>query len=261
MPISYTLRLQTERPVQPETRHLHGLACVLFESAGSDEHAAPDKPFTVWPLTHMPGAGDTVWELRASWLPDHPPAAAPTVGAAVRLGAAGCEVTGVDCRAVRLAALAEGPPIGRAHLRFRSPTFFVRDGADMITPDVRLILGSYRRRWNASLPGGHALRIDDDTWRALARRAAFADFNLTTARMDTGHGRERTGFVGTAILRLSRDATQEERTAFSALVRFAPYAGTGGQTTHGFGATELVIGPAAASGERPRSVDRRVSTP
>lgn len=112
---------------------------------------------------------------------------------------------------------------------------------DTVVPDPRLIAGSWRRRWNASLPDGDPLAIGDEEWSATHRLLALAAFDLRTENRDTGHGRERAGFTGTATLRLARGAPEAVRKIFGTLVRFAEYCGTGAQTTHGFGATTVSI--------------------
>lgn len=71
----------------------------------------------------------------------------------------------------------------------------------------------------------------------LSRLLSLGAFNLRTELRDTGHGRDRLGFAGTATLQLAGNAPAVSRKAFGALARFAEYCGTGAQTTHGFGAT------------------------
>jgi len=106
-----------------------------------------------------------------------------------------------------------------------------------VVPDPRLILGSHQRRWNEALPEGSSLRIDDELWQRLHRAVRLDAFDLHTAEMDSGRGYRRAGFVGTATLQVAREAPVDVRSAFAILVRYAPYCGTGAQTTHGFGAT------------------------
>lgn len=110
-------------------------------------------------------------------------------------------------------------------------------------PDPRLIAGSWRRRWNATLAEGDLLRIDDGAWRETHRAIALTAFDLRTQRMDSGRAYERAGFTGTATLRLGRDTPAAAGAIFGALVRFAEFCGTGAQTTHGFGATRVRVPP------------------
>lgn len=125
-------------------------------------------------------------------------------------------------------------------MRFGSPTFFAQNGTDVVVPDPRLIAGSWRRRWNASLPATDPLVIGDDAWRDMHRLLRLAAFDMRTSARDSGHGRERGGFTGSATLRLARGGAAGGPAGAAALARFAEYGGTGAQTTHGFGVTSLV---------------------
>lgn len=238
MPVAVSIRLQAGTPVRPDTRWLHGLACALFEGGDQAVHDGKDKPFTVWPLRPVPDVGQT-WDLRAAWLPGHPPPATVAAPAQLRLGPVTCQVAEITHRLVTHATLAAGSPVTRGRLEFSSPAYFAHNGTDVVLPDPRLILGSYRRRWNASLPENDDLVIGDETWQQTHRSATLTEFDLRTARMDSGHGRQRTGFTGTATLRVSKDTPAMARAAFGTLMRFAEFCGTGAQTTHGFGATRV----------------------
>jgi CRISPR-associated endoribonuclease Cas6 len=239
MPTLIEARLRSDRPLRPDTRQLHGLACALFEGSEAAGHDGQDKQFAVWPLRPDPGPADQAWAFCGAWLAGGPPPAGTVAPAQVRLGSAGCQVPEITHRSVTHAALSAGPPVTAARLEFCSPTYFSQNGSDVVLPDPRLIAGSWRRRWNASLPDGHALGIDDSAWREFHRAIRLASFDLRTRRMDSGRGHERAGFTGTATLRLGRDAPGAARAVFGALVRFAEFCGTGAQTTHGFGATRL----------------------
>jgi CRISPR-associated endoribonuclease Cas6 len=137
------------------------------------------------------------------------------------------------------AQLAAGPPIRHATIELHSPTYFSENGTDVVTPDPRLIAGSWRRRWNASLPDDNPLVIHDEQWRDLNRVLRMTAFHLQTQKMDSGRGRDRTGFTGTLVLALNGDVTSDTSQRFAALTRFAEFSGTGAQTTHGFGATSV----------------------
>jgi CRISPR-associated endoribonuclease Cas6 len=241
VPTLIEARLRAARPLRPDTRQLHGLACALFEGSESAGHDGQDKPFAVLPLRPSPGPPEQVWTFCAAWLPGGPPPAGAIAPAQVRLGSVSCQVTEITHRSVTRAALTAGPPLGTAQLVFCSPTYFSQNGSDVVLPDPRLIVGSWRRRWNASLPEGDPLGIDDDAWRETQRAIRLASFDLRTQRMDSGRGHERAGFTGTATLQLSRDAPAAARAVFGALVRFAEFCGTGAQTTHGFGATRVSL--------------------
>jgi CRISPR-associated endoribonuclease Cas6 len=122
---------------------------------------------------------------------------------------------------------------------FTSPTYFSQNGTDTVQPDPRLIAGSWRRRWNTSLPDESPLAISDEDWSATHRLLTLAAFDLRTEHRDTGHNRDRAGFTGSAALRLARNAPAPARMLLATLARFSEYCGTGAQVTHGFGATTL----------------------
>ena len=239
MPAVIELRLRANWPLQATTRQLHGLVCAVFEGQHAHDHAGPEKAFTVWPLIPGSGGPDPDWLLRTAWLrPGLPQTVLASYGK-LRVGHVTCTVTDVAYRPTAHAELAAGPPVGSAQLRFLSPTYFAQNGSDVVLPDPRLIVGSWRRRWNASLPEGDPLAISDDAWRELQTAIRLAEFDLRTERRDSGRGRDRAGFTGSITLRLPKDAPQTVRARFGTLARFAEFSGTGAQTTHGFGATSL----------------------
>ncbi|QTD99994.1 CRISPR system precrRNA processing endoribonuclease RAMP protein Cas6 [Streptomyces cyanogenus] len=233
MPVALTLSLRTVRAWKPDTRQLHGLACALFEGPGSD-HTSPVKTFTVQqPTAHAP----TTLHLRTSWYGTGDIPATAVESRVLRLGNTRCHVTRTHQRTEPYATLAAAPPTTRATLTFHSPTYFTRSGEPDLTPDPALILGSHRRSWNSAVGDDSPLRIPDDTWHDLQRALRIQEVTITTARRDSGYAYPRPGFTGAITLRLARDASPQTQRLFAALVRFAPYAGTGASTTHGFGAT------------------------
>lgn len=242
MPIMMELRLKTGWPASPGTRQVHGLACALFEGDGA-AHSGNGKPFAVWPVSPAPPGSAHDWEWRAAWLPGTQPPAGVLDASSLRLGHVTWAVSEAVHRRASHAELASGPPLASAVAAFRSPAYFSQNGEDVIVPDPRLIAGSWRRRWNASLPDGHALAIGDDAWRELHRALRLTAFDLRSELLDGGHGHDRAGFTGSATLRLARDAPHAARAAFGALARFAEFCGTGAQTTHGFGATTVSAEP------------------
>jgi CRISPR-associated endoribonuclease Cas6 len=239
MPAVIELALRASRPLQPTTRQLHGLACAVFEGQHAGDHATPEKAFTVWPLSPGPGAQPAEWLLRTAWLQPGLPQTVLTSCGQLRLGHVTCTVTDVAYQPAAHAELAAGPPLESATLTFHSPTYFSQNGDDVVLPDPRLIAGSWRRRWNASLPDGGALAISEQAWRELHQAIRMASFTLRTERRDSGRGHDRAGFTGTATLRLVKDAPALAGFSFGTLVRFAEFCGTGAQTTHGFGATSV----------------------
>lgn len=240
MPTLIEMQLKASWTLQPNTTQLHGLACALLEDEHSD-HLGHDKPFAIWPVHPVPGGSPEAWEWRVAWLPDTPPPASAVTAAVLRIGHVSCSVTESRQHRVTKARLADGQPLGSATVTFRSPTYFSQNGTDVVLPDPRLIAGSWRRRWNASLPDDDRLAIDDEVWKETQRLLGLGAFSLRTEARDTGHGRDRLGFTGTATLRLARNAPVRVRKTFGMLVRFAGYCGTGAQTTHGFGATSVAF--------------------
>jgi CRISPR-associated endoribonuclease Cas6 len=121
-----------------------------------------------------------------------------------------------------------------------SPAYFSQNGAHVTDADPRLIAGSWRRRWNASLPPGSALTVGPQLWRDIHLALHVTGSGLHIKTGDTGY-RPQAGLVGTATLRLEAGASPEVRRAFGTLARFAAYCGTGAQVTHGFGATKVTL--------------------
>jgi len=242
MPVIIGARITAARPLNPNAREIHHLACALFE-ADDDQanHSAQDKPFSIWPPRQAPGKPGLNWVLRAAWLRPDLPAANALSPDKICIGRTDCAVTETMLRTATHAQLAAGPVLTDAGLLFTSPTYFAHDGATILNPDPRRITESWRRSWNAWLPTPHELRIDDGTWTEISKSVELADFDLRTTTLDTGHGRNQTGFTGSATLRLGNKTTAAARSAFSRLVRFAEFCGTGAQTTQGFGATHLPL--------------------
>ena len=236
MPTLIEIRLKATWAVRDDTRQLHGLACALFEGE-EPGHSGQEKAFSVWPLRPVPGGSADEWLWRAAWLPDGPVPSAAAAADVLRVGHVSCAVTESTLRRVTHAQLAGGSAPNEVAASFGSPVFFSQNGTDTVLPDPRLIAGSWRRRWNSSLPPEDPLIIGDDAWRDTHRALHLAAFDLSTERRDTGHGRTREGFTGSATLRLDRNAPAAAKTVLGTLGRFAEFCGTGAQTTHGFGAT------------------------
>ncbi len=254
MPVIVELRLRTERNgYVPTTVQLHGLACTLFEGEYSATHDGQEKPFSVWPLADVREG----WLLHAAWLSNGFPQSVLAACGQIRIGPKTCTVTDLALHPVSFAELAGGPACGGVRLDFRSSAYFSQNGSRIVTPDPRLIVGSWRRRWNACADSD--LTIDDDQWRAVNQAMRLTEFNLRTQRRDTGYGRQQQGFTGTATLHVDKAAPPEARVQFTALARFAEFSGTGAQTTHGFGATTATLLPAPA-GSPPKEMTTASTT-
>jgi hypothetical protein len=255
MPVIVELRLRAQGPQppcgsrrpsgsassggpEPTTRQLHGLACALFEGTrtAEDQHVASEKPFTIWPLRSTPGG----WLLRAAWLPPGFPQPVMATAGEVRLGPVQYTVTDLALRTAAHDELAAADPADGARLTFLSPAYFSQNGTAVTDPHPRLIAGSWRRRWNASLPPGHDLHIDAALWRDIHLALHVTGSGITLQPRDTGY-RQQPGMTGTLTLRLESGASPAVSQAFAALASFAEYCGTGALVTHGFGATKTTL--------------------
>jgi len=231
------------RGFEPTTRQLHGLGCALFEGPGA-VHADQEKAWTVWPLRPD---GDGGWLLRGAWLRSGFPQNVLAGCGSVRLGPVDFAVTDVAFRPVPHEELADVPAVDGARVTLLSPAYFSQNGVHVAEPDVRLIAGSWRRRWNASLPAGSFLAVEAPLWRDIHLALHVTGSGLQTAVRDTGYKaaggayRQQAGLVGTMTLRLESCVPGEVRRAFGTLARFAEYCGTGAQVTHGSGATRVTL--------------------
>ena len=117
-----------------------------------------------------------------------------------------------------------------APLRFASPTFFRRKGANYPLPEPKLVFGSLIERWNAHAP----LAVPEPVATVLTERLTLRYLQLRS-RSATAHDRT-VGFMGRATFHLPR-ATPDEAHWLAVLSRFAFYSGVGAKTTLGFGQT------------------------
>ncbi len=236
MPMIIELRLKASWAVQPDTRKLHGLACALF---------GHDPTFTIWPLQAAAGS-DHDWTFRGAWLPATLPPASALEPESLRHGHVTCAVVEAQHRRVSHAQIAAGVPMRAVRVQFSSPAYFAQNGASTALPDPRLIAGSWRRRWDASLPAGDPLAISDDTWRDTHRALSLAEYDLHTERRDSGYDRDQAGMVGWLVIRAAGSSGASR--VLGTLARFAEFCGTGAQATHGFGATTVTPLPMTPDG-------------
>lgn len=229
---------------------LPGVQSFIEETRSTCDVSAASQICAALAAKVVPGGNvpETPGFPRAAWLPDTPAPPAASMPGELRVGHVRCLVTESIQRRVAHASLAAGPALSTVTVRFTSPVSFSQNSIDVLVPDPRLIAGSWRRRWNSSLPEGDHLAITDDAWQATHRPLGLAAFDLRTETRDSGHGRDRSGFTGTAMLRLARTTPPTARQVLSTLARFAEYCGTGAQTTHGFGATTLIPDPEPPGG-------------
>lgn len=231
VPAVLDLDLAVPTGTQVYPARLHGAACSMLEG-NETAHAAQHKPFSVGPLIEA-SSGQTRW--RVGWLGSAEP---PPIPKTVALGPSRCPVRLASPQLMSFAELLAGRPVRHADLQFISPTFFGRKGRDLPLPDPVLIIRSLATRWDAHAPPELALPAEVLT--ALLDTVYLADAAIDTRRAQVSRTMWQTGFVGAAQLALTKAADAATTEVFTALTRFAEFAGVGAQTTHGFGAVRLI---------------------
>lgn len=230
MPTVLDLELLVPVSTQVYPARLHGAACAMLE--GSDTaHTSQHKPFSVGPLV-AGDTGQTVW--RVGWLGSAEP---PPIPEAVALGPTRCPVRATRPHSKSFAELLTSRPVRHRGLEFISPTFFARKGRDLPLPDPVLIMRSLATRWDTHAPAELALPAEALT--ALLDSVYLEDAAIETRRAQVSHTMWQTGFIGAAQLALTKAADASAAQVFTALTRFAEFAGVGAQITHGFGAVRL----------------------
>jgi CRISPR-associated endoribonuclease Cas6 len=224
-------------------RWLHGAASTICGPA------ATGSAFSVGPLLAVDtsdaaaarppaDASATVTTWRLGWLDDGAsPRAWPPAEA--HFGSRALPVVGSEVERRSYAELARAVPARRVRLTMTTPTFFVREGRHLPLPDPALAVGGLVTRWNSYAPGPLRIRADDA--KALTDAVFLDGVWGASAEVELGHGLRQTGFVGQAELRLLSGTTDYTATMFTALARFAGYAGLGARTAHGFGATDVDV--------------------
>jgi len=125
-------------------------------------------------------------------------------------------------------------PVRRVVLTFATPTTFRQGDVDLPLPLPRLLFAGLLAKWNAASP--KPLHVDPEMF---ARFLALTDGRVRICSVWDGRATIR-GFVGAVEFRLKREAPAELRQALAMLSAFAPYAGAGRHTTHGFGLVRLL---------------------
>lgn len=239
MPAVLDLELSVPADLQVYPARLHGAACALLEGP-SVPHTAQHKPYSVGPL-FAGGVGRARWRL--GWLAAAEP---PPIPATVTLGPAQCAVRTTAAQSVSFTELLAGRPVRRAELRFLSPTFFARKGRDLPLPEPVLIMQSLATRWDAHAPD--ELRVPVKERSALLDAVYLDEVAIESRRGQVSRTMGQTGFLGAACLALTKAGDDVTAQVFTALVRFAEFAGVGAQTTHGFGAVRLAGPPPSSDG-------------
>ncbi len=123
-------------------------------------------------------------------------------------------------------------------LSFLTPTSFRHKGHHLPLPIPANIFHSYLRRWNNFAPQS----FDQESFLVWIDENIFvSNYNLTCAKTAVGKQGFVTGFTGTVEFGVNRSAKNNpdfERLLY-ALIRLAPYCGTGHKTTFGLGQTQL----------------------
>lgn len=224
MPGVIELDLDVPAGVTVYPARLHGAACAVL--------GLHEPVFSVSPMAATPGGA----RWRIGWLPDRPPEL--DVSGGVRIGPDMCPVVRRDVRHVPFAELAAAPAIRAVELQLTSPLWFSRNGRDYALPDPVLVVDSLIRRWNDNAPVEFG--IDRELRERLRATVYLTDMDGRTERGQVSATMYQIGFVGYLRLALTRVAAPETEQVLAALMQFAAIAGIGAQTTHGFGAVELL---------------------
>jgi CRISPR-associated endoribonuclease Cas6 len=123
-------------------------------------------------------------------------------------------------------------------LSFISPTSFRRKGHHFPLPVPANLFHSYLRRWN-DFSGIPIEQEDFINW--IDEGVIIHQHRLESIKVAAGKHGSVTGFTGAICLGLSKSALAnvEFTRLFYALVKLAPYCGTGHKTTFGLGQTRL----------------------
>lgn len=124
------------------------------------------------------------------------------------------------------------------NLSFISPTSFRRKGHHFPLPVPENLFHSYLRRWNdfSEIP------VDQESFlNWIDENVIIHQHRLQSEKVTAGKRGSVTGFTGAISLGLSKVAlaNTEFTQLFYALVKLAPYCGTGHKTTFGLGQTRL----------------------
>lgn len=129
--------------------------------------------------------------------------------------------------------------IGKAvALSFVSPTSFRRKGHHLPMPWPVNVFHSYLRRWN----NFSGMPFDQESFLEwIDENVIIRQLRLESVKVAAGKKGMVTGFTGAIEYGLGKDGgnDQEFERLFYALLRLAPYSGTGHKTTFGLGQTRL----------------------
>lgn len=136
------------------------------------------------------------------------------------------------------AQLLQSSPQSIVNLSFVSPTSFRRKGHHFPLPVPENLFHSYLRRWNDF----SSTTVEQKTFLEwIDESVIIHQHRLESVKVAAGKRGSVTGFTGSMSFGLSRTAlaNTEFTQLFYALVKLAPYCGTGHKTTFGLGQTRL----------------------
>lgn len=226
--------------------YLHGLLATWLESdMPSEVHGRFNKPFALGLYNFSAG----LWTVRVHLLLDELESViAVHVKAAVDVRPLRInQVTGhvvpyADGTTLRLvrhqpwAELATAAPADRWTFRFLSPTMTRSSDMISVLPTPAASVRHLRLQWYEFAPN-HLLVPADLTVGGVKYVCHTANLRTVT---ETFRNASISGVIGT-LGYTSQFNDEEFTTQLGKWISLAPYAGTGYQTTHGFGVTELVV--------------------
>jgi len=119
-------------------------------------------------------------------------------------------------------------------MAFATPTTFRQGDVDIPLPVPKLLFAGLLAKWNAASP--KPLSLDPEIF---SRFLALTGGRVRIQSVWDGRATIR-GFVGTVEFRLKKKVPEDLPRALGILSAFAPYAGAGRHTTHGFGLVRLL---------------------
>lgn len=208
-----SLVLQLKGTVRPQAAHTRGFFYRLLQQHAPGLHDAPGlRPFSLG----VGGTGKQPYFVRIMLLTEPlyaalSPSLYGLVGNEITLGGESYRVTALLQEDHSWAGLStynrlfRGEASADLSLRFVSPTFFRRQGANYALPEPALVFSSLIERWDAFAPA----KVPPEVCEALKSRVMLRHFELRT-RYAEAH--ERTvGVVGRATYHLPKASDHERR--------------------------------------------------
>ncbi len=160
----------------------------------------------------------------------------------VKIGETNCIVDGIRFSTQDYAGLARADSISsRYKFIFLSPTLFeIRSETfPMLFPLPSYVFGSLASLWNRFAP--EELHLDmDRTMEQLKSVVVATQHNIHTTQVRIKGHIPISGYVGTVMYKIAREASSEARRIFTLLSRWAPFSGVGAKRSFGFGAVDTI---------------------